>query len=204
LGPQTNLGAESHSEGTIQLIPKQWKMVIIIPRRRRGTWKGVPAATWCSERIYRMRGGLVHHIIIIPTALSFPLLQGAAVGCALTIFQNDWFCSRISNFFQSPIPSIANNVSGWYSRLRGPIWALFHCAGGWWFQYMMGRGLERGAGYLSNLDPGQNAPSWCMQGTSTSHTYHLTTRLRQVHRVVYVAPLGELCSRSDRQALQLH
>ena len=34
--------------------------------------------------------------------------------------------------------------------------------------------------------------------------HHLTTLLRQVHRVVYVAPLGELCSRSDRQALQLY
>jgi len=41
-----------------------------------------------------------------------------------------------------------------------------------------------------------------MQGTSTSHTYHLTTRHRQVHRFVYVAPLGELYSGSNRQALQ--
>ena len=30
-----------------------------------------------------------------------------AVGRALTIFQNDWFCTRISNFFQSPILTIA-------------------------------------------------------------------------------------------------
>jgi len=33
LGPQTHLGAESQSEGTIQLVPILWKMVIIIPRR---------------------------------------------------------------------------------------------------------------------------------------------------------------------------
>jgi len=84
------------------------------------------------------------------------------------------------------------------------VWSLFHCAGGLWSQHMMGRGLERGVGCLPALDQRQHAPSWCMQGTSTSHTYHLTTRLRQVHRVVYMAPLGELCNRSDRQALQFH
>jgi hypothetical protein len=31
---------------------------------------------------------------------------------------------------------------------------------------------------------------------------HVT--LWRVYRVVYVAPLGELCTRSDRQALELH
>jgi len=41
---------------------------------------------------------------------------------------------------------------------------------------MMGRGLERGADCLPNLDPGQNALLWCMQGTSTSHTYYTTLR----------------------------
>ena len=59
-----------------------------------------------------MRGGLVHHIIKIPAALSLPLLRGAAVGRAPTIFQNDWFCTRISNFFQSPIFSIARLAAG--------------------------------------------------------------------------------------------
>jgi len=54
-----------------------------------------------------MRGGLVHHIIIIPAALSLPLLQGAVVGRAPTLFQNDWLCTRISNFFQSPFFSFA-------------------------------------------------------------------------------------------------
>jgi len=49
LGPQTQIGAESQSEGTIQLISKPWKMVIIISRRRRGTCEGVTVATWCSE-----------------------------------------------------------------------------------------------------------------------------------------------------------
>jgi len=66
----------------------------------------------------------------------------------------------------------------------------------------MGRGLERGAGCLPNLDPGQNAPlsRWCMQGTGTSHTYHLTTRHWQVHRVVYMALLGELIMQQERSS----
>jgi len=37
LGPQTNLGADSYSEGTIKIVPKSWKWVIIISRRRGGT-----------------------------------------------------------------------------------------------------------------------------------------------------------------------
>ena len=49
LGPRTNLGAESQSWGTIELVPKSWKMAIIIPRRRGGTSEGVPVATWSSE-----------------------------------------------------------------------------------------------------------------------------------------------------------
>jgi len=53
-----------------------------------------------------MQGGLVRHIIKIPAALSLPLLRGDAVCRAPTIFQNYWFCTRISNFFQSPIISI--------------------------------------------------------------------------------------------------
>jgi len=32
-GPHKHLGAESQSEGTIQLVPKSRKMVIITPRR---------------------------------------------------------------------------------------------------------------------------------------------------------------------------
>jgi len=43
-------------------------------------------ATWCNDEICRLRGGLVHHIIIIPAALSLPLLRGAAGGRAPTIF----------------------------------------------------------------------------------------------------------------------
>ena len=49
-------------------------MVIIIPRRRRGTWKGVAVANCCGEGICRMWGGLVHHIIKIPAALCLPLI----------------------------------------------------------------------------------------------------------------------------------
>ena len=37
LGPQKHFGAQSQSEETIQLVPKPWKMVIQIQRRRRGT-----------------------------------------------------------------------------------------------------------------------------------------------------------------------
>ena len=104
-----HLGAESQSEGTIQLVSKPWKMVLQISRRRRGTKEGVTVAKWCSEWMCSMRGGLILHTMIIPVALYLPLLQGAAVGraSAPTIFQNNWFCTRISNFSQSPIFSIA-------------------------------------------------------------------------------------------------
>jgi len=86
LGPQTHLGAKS--QRTIQLVPKSQKMAVIILRRRRGSWEGVPVATWCTEWICRKRGGLGPHIFIIPTSLSFPPMRGAAVGCVTTILQN--------------------------------------------------------------------------------------------------------------------
>jgi len=56
LGPQMHFGAQYQSEGSIQLLPKPWKMVIITPRHRTETWQTVPVATWCSEWICRMRG----------------------------------------------------------------------------------------------------------------------------------------------------
>ena len=68
----------------------------------------------------------------------------------------------------------------------------------------MGRCLERGTDSLLNLDPGQNAQSRYIQGTCMARTYHLTIRLRQVHGVLSVSPLGELSSRTIWQALQLH
>ena len=37
LGQQMHLGAESQSERTIELVPKSWKLAIIIPRHRGGT-----------------------------------------------------------------------------------------------------------------------------------------------------------------------
>jgi len=63
------------------------------------------------------------------------------------------------------------------------VWAA------WWSQNMMGRGLEWGAGCLLNLYPGQNAPLWCMQGTSTvsmshikhQHTYTYTHKHTHAH-----------------------
>ena len=98
LGPQTGFSAKSQSEGTIQLVPEPRKMAIIIARRWRGTWEGVPMATWCSEWICRIGEGLVHHIVIILTALSLLPLRGVAVGCAQTILPIDWFCTRFSSF----------------------------------------------------------------------------------------------------------
>jgi len=100
LGPQTHVGAESQSNRTIQLVPKSWKMAIIIPRRRGVTWQGVPVATWWCEWICRMRGGLVHHTIMIPVALSLPLLRGA---CSRSFTDNIskllvFNGTRISNF----------------------------------------------------------------------------------------------------------
>ena len=87
LGPQTTFDAQS--QGTIQLVPNPWKLVIIIAWRRRGTWKGVPVATWCSGQICKMREELVHDTIIIPAALSLPLLRGAVAGRAPTMLEND-------------------------------------------------------------------------------------------------------------------
>jgi len=55
-------------------------------------------ATWCSERICRIGGGLVHHVVIIPAALSLLPLRGMAVGRALTILPIDRFCTRFSSF----------------------------------------------------------------------------------------------------------
>ena len=103
LGLQTHFGAKSQSEGTIQLVPKLRKMATIVPRRRRGTWEGVPVANWCSEWICRMRGGLGPHILIIPASLSLLPMRGAAISRAPTILQKDSFYTRISNFVQSPI-----------------------------------------------------------------------------------------------------
>jgi len=68
----------------------------------------------------------------------------------------------------------------------------------------LGRDLVQVTDCFPNLDPGQNTPSECMQGTSTLYTYHLTTHHWQVHRVVYEVLLCDLCSRSDCQALPVH
>jgi len=74
-------------------------MVIIIPLHRRGTWEGVPVATWCSELICRMQGWPLPHAVVIPAALSLPLLRSAVVGREPTILQNDWIYTKISIFF---------------------------------------------------------------------------------------------------------
>ena len=82
-------------------------MAIIVPRRCGGTWEGEPVAIWSIEWICRMRGGLVHHTIMIPAALSLPLLRGACsrsctdnISKWLVLYQN-------LQFFQSPICLIA-------------------------------------------------------------------------------------------------
>jgi len=42
LGPQMYFSAKSQSEWAIRLVPEPHKMAIIIARRWRGTWEGVP------------------------------------------------------------------------------------------------------------------------------------------------------------------
>jgi len=49
----------------------------------------------------------LHTIMIAAVWYLSHCCEVLAVGRAPTIFQNDWFCTRISNFFQSPIFSIA-------------------------------------------------------------------------------------------------
>jgi len=88
------LSAKSQSEGTIQLVPEARKMAIIIARRWRGTWEGVPMATWCSEWICRVRGGLVHHIVIILLLAklhraSLPQINARSCSYALPSLENN-------------------------------------------------------------------------------------------------------------------
>jgi len=95
LGLQTHFGAKSQSKGIIQLVPKPRQMAIIMPRRRRGTWEGVPVTTWCTEWICRMWGVPGPHILIVPVSFSLPPKRGAAIGRAPTILQNVSFYTRI-------------------------------------------------------------------------------------------------------------
>jgi len=109
--PLTQFCAKSQFEGTIQFVPKPQKMVmIIILRRRRETWEGVPVATWCSEWICNMWGEPSPHVLIISASLFLPRMRGAAKGRAPTILQNDSFYTRISNFVQSPILSATRDI----------------------------------------------------------------------------------------------
>jgi hypothetical protein len=78
-------------------LQKPRKMAIIVPRRRRGTWEGVPTATWCSEWICRMWGGLGPHVLIFPTSLSFPPMRGATISRAPTILHDDSFYKNIQS-----------------------------------------------------------------------------------------------------------
>jgi len=89
-------------------------MAIIIPRRRRGTWEGVPMATWCNEWICRTWGGLGRHILTFPASLSesLPPMRGAAISRAPTILHDDSFYTRISNFVKSPILSTTASSCG--------------------------------------------------------------------------------------------
>jgi len=105
-------------------------MTIIIPRRWRETWEGVPMATWCSEWICRTWRGKGPHMLLesskqnyyiisfwaiikaiftshFPASLSLPPMRGAAISRAPTIFHDDSFYTRISdsNFVKSPILS---------------------------------------------------------------------------------------------------
>ena len=73
------------------ISPRTSKNDLIIVRRWRGTWKGVPMSNWCSEWICRRGEGLVHHIVNIPPTLSLLLLRCAAVRRAPTILPIDRF-----------------------------------------------------------------------------------------------------------------
>ena len=77
--------------------PKPRKMPIIIPRRWRGTWEGVPIATWCSEWICRTWGGSSPHILIFPASLSLPPMRGAVISRAPTILHDDSFYQNIQS-----------------------------------------------------------------------------------------------------------
>ena len=119
LGAQTQLGAESQSKWTIQLVPKPWKMVIIIPRRWSETWKGVAVATRCSEWMCRIRGGLVLHTIIQGSCC---VISPAVARC----------CSR----------SYTDNISKWlvlYQNLQ----YLALCAWQRWVNYAAGAIVKR-------------------------------------------------------------
>ena len=118
--PQTHISArkkksaKSESEGTMQFNTEARKMVIIIARRWRWTWDGVPMATWRSEWICRICWGLVHHIVNIPHTLSLLPLRGAAVGRAPTILPMDRFCTRlIGRFSKSQSFSARVSKAGW-------------------------------------------------------------------------------------------
>jgi len=54
-----------------------------------------------------MRGGLFHFTIMILLPYLSRCCEVLVICHTPTIFQNEWFCTRISNFFQSPIFSIA-------------------------------------------------------------------------------------------------
>jgi len=106
--------------GDHRIGPKSWKMAIIMSRRRGGTWAGVPVATWWSEWICRMRGGLVHHTIMIPAVSSLPLLRGTcSKSCTyniskwLVLYQNLKFFP-VSNFFdcENNSSTISKNKGG--------------------------------------------------------------------------------------------
>jgi len=96
---------QSQSEGTIHLVPKLRKMVIIIPRREEEHGKECLWQLGALSESCRLWGWLGPHIIIIPASLSLPPMRGAVIGRAPTILQNDSFYTRISNFVQSPILS---------------------------------------------------------------------------------------------------
>jgi len=119
LRPQTRLSAKSESEGTIEFASEPRKMVIIIARRWRWTWEGVPMAIWCREWICRIGWGLVHHIVNIPHTLSLLPLRDAAVGCAPPTLAMDRFCTRFSSYLNSavfPATRVIKKGSGFSKR----------------------------------------------------------------------------------------
>ena len=89
------------SQWTIQLVPEPRKIAWITAQRQRGTWEGVPVATWCCEWICRIERGLIHHIFIISPAFYLSSVAWVAAGRAPTILSNEVFCAGFSNFLNS-------------------------------------------------------------------------------------------------------
>jgi len=142
-----------------------------------------------------MRGGLVHHTIIFLLRHLSSCCEVLAVCHSPTIFQNYWFCTRISNFFQSPIFSFARiclyffllfykTSGGFELRLINffpassfIMFSCFHNSLFFWFaQYCLSK-----------------IPLWCMGESDKAPTNKICRRASSVQR-----PRTRFCHESER------